>query len=196
MNRYYFIPYGITAFIIGITLSTAYAVDTFTCNSPETACTVTFANSIIPTNQTYPDWIDAFDTDGYNTIFLKPDSQYKYFSLGDATPASEFVNDCNRFALAADCGIEIVSKEGSASVLYFSRGTIPGKQLMYSILQNTDGSVTFTKQGDYDNTADRTDIQITRSGLIYSYDPIYIKDVNGVFCKITASTSGAVTCQH
>ena len=226
-NKYFAIPYAITAFVIGITLSSAYAVDTFTCNSPETACTITFANTILPpppqepttgscpdgqylqgfnidgslkcavlSSGSYPEWVDAFDTDGYNTIYLKPDSQYTYLSLGDPTPASEFVNDCNRFALAADCGIEVVAKEGTAAVYYFSRGEVPGKQLLYSILANTDGSITFTKQGDYDNTADRTDIQITRNGLIYSYDPIYIKDTAGTFCKLTASTSGAVTCQH
>ena len=193
LNKIYLIPYVAVAFVIGVTLSVAYAIDTHTCTSP--GCVITF--DFQAANSTgYPSWVDAFTSDGYNTIYLKPNSQYKYFSLGDSTPASEFVNDCNRFAASADCGIEIVSKEGSASVLYFSRGTVPGKQLMYSILQNTDGSITLTKQGDYDNTADRTDIQIMRSGLIYVYSPVYIKDSAGVFCKITSTPSGAMTCQH
>ena len=191
MRKIWLIPYGIISIIIITVASSAYAIDSLTCNPP---CTITFNG--ISTNQTVPEWTNAFTSDGYNTIYLKPDSQYKYFSLGDPTPASEFVTDCNRFAVSADCGIEVVAKEGSAAVYYFSRGTIAGKQLMYSILQNTDGSITFTKQGDYDNTADRTDIQITRSGLIYSYDPIYIKDTAGTFCKITASPSGSLTCQH
>ena len=175
--------------MIGITLSSAYAVDTFTCNSPETACTVTFANTIIPEpeiiNNTSSNFIEQFD---YNSLNI--DERWRFFALGGVNRGvSNYEINCDEMSFNADCDMTINSMPGFASHYIFEHD---GK-ISNIITSWSNGDLTFAKRAN-GNTVTLGGYNNSTGYMFVQSAKIEIKSPNGSFWRCGPSDTGVWSC--
>ena len=172
--------YVFTAFVIGVTLSVAHAIDTYTCTSP--GCVITFD---FPQNGTGTNYIQQFD---YNSLNI--DEQWRFFALGGVNRGvSNFEINCNDMAFNADCDMTINSMPGYASHYIFEHD---GK-ISNMITSWSNGDLTFSKRAN-GNTVTLGGYNNSTGYMFVQSAKIEIKSPNGSFWRCGPSDTGVWSC--